>query len=266
MNNVLLKYPGSKWRLAEWIITQMPPHKVYVEPFFGSGAVYFTKNASYIETINDIDGEVVNFFKVLREHPAELASLINLTPYSREEYYCSYYDLNNITDLERARRFAVKCWQSYGASQHRNNGFRTGIAPTAPQVAKIWNRVPQEILKVAKRLKNAQIENRPALEIIEKYNSPDTLIYLDPPYMHETRKFTKHYRNEMSDFDHEQLLQLLLKSKSKIILSGYDNELYNKTLKGWKKITKQTTCENSDSRTEVLWLNYETSPMFDYFN
>jgi DNA adenine methylase len=266
MNDVILKYAGSKWRLAEWIIKQIPPHKVYVELFFGSGSVFFTKTPSHIETINDINGDVVNYFKVIRNNSEELSRLINLTPWAREEYSNSYERNNNDTEVERARKFAINCWMSYGASQHKYNGFRTGVSPTAPQVTKIWNKVPKVILQSVIRLKDAQIENRPALDIIKKYNNPDTLIYLDPPYLHESRKFTKHYKYEMTDFDHKELLQLILKSKSKIILSGYDNELYNNQLKDWVKLTKQARCETGDKRTEVLWLNFDVSPMFKYFD
>lgn len=119
----VLKYPGAKWKLASWIIGHMPQHTAYLEPFFGSGAVFFNKPASKVETINDIDGQVINFFRQLREHPAELTRLLELTPWSRGEYFLSWEKPTGIP-LEDARRFMVKCWQAFGARLDYRSGWR----------------------------------------------------------------------------------------------------------------------------------------------
>lgn len=250
----VLKYPGAKWRIAKWIIDFMPKHKVYLEPFFGSGAVFFNKEPAHIETINDIDGDVVNFFKICQERTEEFAELLELTPWSRQEYYEAY--LPSEDDLERARRFAIRCYQAFGAGQLRQNGWKHGVSPTAPNPAKIWNRLPEQIRFVGPRLIRTQIENRPALELITIYNNPDTLLYVDPPYLPETRSKTKQYKNEMTEGEHVELLKTLKASKSNVILSGYDSGLYNDFLKGWQKAEKKTTCENGKPRTEVIWINY----------
>jgi DNA adenine methylase len=158
--------------------------------------------------------------------------------------------------VERARRFAVKTAMSYGGSAKYRNGFRTGISPASPNPAGIWGRYPDTIRLAAARLKGAQIENKPAEELIAAYNNPDTLIYCDPPYLLGTRK--KHlYKNEMTDQEHESLLYALKGSRSKVVVSGYDSALYNGVLKGWDKFTLKTICEQGKPRTECLWLNYD---------
>ena len=222
----ILKYPGAKNRLTPWICEYIPKHDVYVEPFAGSLAVFFNKQRSHIETVNDIDEEIVNFFRILRDRSDELERAIEFTPFSRSEYKAAYepsYD-----DLERARRFAVKC----------------------------WSELP-EIMKLAtERLKGVQIENLPALELIKRYDTEDVFIYADPPYLHGTRK-NYLYKHEMKYADHEKLLNVLVKHPGKILLSGYDNDMYNDVLQGWNKVQKNTRAEGGRARTETLWMNYE---------
>ena len=251
--NAILKYPGSKWRIANWIISHFPPHKVYLEPFFGSGACFFNKSPAYIETINDLDGDIVNLFNICREHPQELARLINLTPFSRDEFLNCYERSDN--PIEQARRTLVRYHQSFGTSNSSKKSWRNVQAYGGPRCATMWNCLPQIICDIADRLKEAQIENTDALTLIERYNDKDTLIYCDPPYLKELRKKNM-YAVEMSDKKHIQLLDLLKKSESKIILSGYDNELYDEELKGWFTAEKQTTAQMGLHRVEKLWMNF----------
>lgn len=139
----VLKYAGAKWRLAGWITEQLPPHEIYLEPFFGSGAVFFRKSAARLETINDVDGNVVNLFRVLREKPEQLAALIECTPWARDEYYASYEQTGN--DVEDARRFLVRCWQAFGTMTAARTGWRhsaTGRSPVMPQQ---WNSLPERL-------------------------------------------------------------------------------------------------------------------------
>lgn len=249
----ILKYPGAKWNLASWIISHMPPHESYLEPYFGSGAVFFNKEPARIETINDLDGEIVNFFSVCREHPEELARAINLTPWAREELKES----QKVADdpVERARRTAVGCYMTFG-SRRCSKSFRHSTGKYkhyGPDNAKLWGKLPETIIQVAQRLKNAQIENRPAIDLIKSFDGPEVLVYLDPPYMKDTR--TLHgdqYHFEMSDQEHEELLKTIIIFTGKVIISGYDHEMYNDYLKGWDMRSIKSQIERGGTRTEIL--------------
>ncbi len=254
--NAVLKYPGAKNKIASWIIKHFPRHDVYVEPFFGSGAVFFQKDAAYNEIINDIDDDVYNFFKVLRENPEELIKQIMYTPYSRTEYQEAYGQCETISDLEKARRFAVKCWLGFGCGNRYKNGYRRGLMPSSPNPAKAFCGLPDTLQKAVMRLKNAQIEHMDAIDLIEDLKGRETLIYIDPPYLLDTRKKYL-YNHELEDKEHIRLLETIKKSDCSIVISGYDNELYNSHLNGWTKYYKSTTAECSVRRTETLWLNFD---------
>lgn len=251
----LLKYPGAKNRLAPWIIKHIPPHKVYCEPFLGSAAVFLNKEPAYNEILNDLDDDVYNFFKAVREYPEKFCRLIDVTPYSRTEYSAAYID-EPVSDLERARRFAVKCWQGFGCGNKYKNGYRRGIGDTSPNPAKSWSQLPETIMLAAERLKNAQIEHKDALELISDLYGKDTFIYIDPPYMKETRKKKNQYNYEMADEQHMKLLKIAKESSCKIMISAYENEIYDEQLKGWRKEHKSTTAECSRRRVETLYINY----------
>lgn len=254
----VLKWTGSKWRMANKIILLMPEHKCYIEPYFGSGAVFFKKDKNCNnEIINDLDGNVVNLFKVIRDNPDELAKAINLTPYAREEY--SNIDLNIDEGVEKARRFLVRSNMARGGVQHYKPGWRTAGPKESitknRRVVNEWNRLPENILAAAQRLKDAEIENLDAIKLIEKYNDKNCLIYIDPPYLLETRS-NKYYNNEITELEHIELLKTINESKSKIILSGYDSELYKQHLKDWYKYEVESRTESKDIKVECLWLNY----------
>lgn len=251
--NAILKYPGGKWRIADWIISQFPAHKVYCEPFFGSGGVFFNKSPSAYETINDIDGNIVNLFKVCRERPAELAAALALTPWAREEYKNCYEITGD--DVERARRTVVRFHQSYGTSNSSLSSWRNVQTAGGPKVTAQWQELPQIVFNVCERLKGAQIENIDAFTLIERYNNYETLLYIDPPYLHSIRKRNL-YKYEMQDSRHVELLELLKASKSKICLSAYDNELYNDMLECWYSVEKKTQAQGGRMRIEKLYMNY----------
>ena len=252
----LLKYPGAKNRLASWIVSHIPPHKVYCEPFLGSGAVFLNKEPAYNEILNDIDDDIYNFFKVARENPEELCRLIEATPYSRTEYTTVYVESKDeALSIERARRFAVKCWQGFGCGNKYKNGYRRGIGATSPNPAKAWARLPETIQLAADRLKNAQIEHKDALELISDLKGENTFIYIDPPYLQETRKKYL-YNYEMTDEQHADLLHIAKESSCNIMISAYENEIYNNTLVDWRKEHKSTTSECSRRRVETLYMNY----------
>lgn len=254
----VLKYPGAKSRLADWIISNIPKHDVYVEPFAGSLAVLLNKSRCHIETVNDLDGEVVNFFRILRDKPEELKKLIELTPYGREEYDLSYQESRN--DVERARRFCVRCWQGFGCANLYHNGFKSGQQTTSPNPARAWAELPNTMIQAAERLKGVQIENLPAIELLKRYDTKDVFIYADPPYMHSTRKKYL-YKHEMIDAEHIELLEALVNHPGQVMISGYDNELYNSYLKDWRRVSKDTLAEGGLKRTEILWMNYSDNQL-----
>lgn len=228
----VLKYPGAKNRIAPWICGYMPKHDVYLEPFAGSLSVLFNKERCHIETVNDLDGEIVNFFKVLRDDKDNLIKAIRLTPFSRQEYIESYSQTSD--PVEKARRFAVKCWMGFGCGNLYRNGFKSGQQTHSPNPAKLWAGLSETMELAAERLREVQIECLPAVELIKRYDTPDVFIYADPPYLHGTRK-NYLYRYEMTDNEHAELLKLLISHPGKVLLSGYENEMYNYYLSGWKK-------------------------------
>ncbi len=255
----VLKYPGSKWGLAGWICERIPPHRVYVEPYFGSGAVFFRKPASRLELLNDLDGEVVNLFRVIRERPAELAAVVELTPWAREELAESigFRDAGNLDEVERARRLLVWTWQQIGrrTDSEAVNGWRwTRDACSNPVLA--WKGLPDRIAAAAARLKDAQIECRPALDVIRDYAAGDVLIYADPPYVRSTRR-RKMYRHEMADQDHAQMLSALITHPGPVLLSGYEHALYADLLgeAGWIEERVRGFSDGGNGRLEVLWAN-----------
>jgi len=246
----------------------MPPHESYLEPFFGSGSVFFNKKRARIETVNDLDNEIVHFFKICRNRPDDLADALRLTPWAREEREAAY-DIEPAGDcVERARRFAIRCWMTFGASPRKSNGWRHTTAKETdggPDNPKLWARMPRCVRDASARLLEAQIENRPAIEVIERHNGERVLIYADPPYLKSTR--TMHgdaYHHEMTDTDHLELLSVLMKHKGMVILSGYDSGLYNETLQGWHKESTNTTAEGAAKRVECLWINPAVAERLDW--
>jgi DNA adenine methylase len=249
----VLHYPGAKWNLAKWIIDHLPPHESYLEPFFGSGAIFFNKQPSHVETINDLNSRVVNFFSVLRDNPTELIRLIELTPWSREEYQKSYEVDGD--SLEDARRFLIRTWQAFGGVLSSKVGWRNDVqGRQGTSCAKVWRNMPERMIEVSKRLVDAQIENLPALEVIERFKYKDVLIYADPPYPLSTRA-GKMYTHEMTDDDHINLLDVLDQHPGPVILSGYACDLYDQRLKHWSRKTTKAIAEGGRERVEVIWVN-----------
>lgn len=259
----LFRYPGSKFGIANWIISHFPEgyeKMVYVEPFAGSAAVFFNKNPGTVETINDLYSDIVNLYQILREKPDELKRLLSLTPYSREEYDLSFEPCEDA--IEKARRFMVRTTQAIGAKLDGKCGWRNHKLVRISGTACKWNGITDTIDIAAARLKGnttnlVQIEHTDAFKLIERYNSSNVLMYLDPPYLKQTRKSGRLYQYEMDIEQHIHLLNLVKKSKAKIVLSGYPSELYNTQLKGWYKETTKSQITSGDIAQEVIWLNYE---------
>ena len=228
--------------------------------FFGSGAVFFTKERSFVETINDIDNDVVNLFRVARDHPEGLARAVTLTPWSRTEYLMSY-DVVACDDIERARRFLVRMWQGIGSKSSSRTGWRKNVKGVNGSASRFHISLPNCIMDVCARMKHSegnfivQIENKDALELISRHNTSDTLIYADPPYMRETRSGAI-YKHEFVDDDHRRLLDALLAHKGPLVLSGYNNVLYDDLLDGWRRYDIPCRTEFAGVKIESLWCNY----------
>jgi len=265
MNNII-KYPGQKRTIARWIISHFPSDyqtMTYLEPFFGSGSVFFFKARSNIETINDLDSDVFNLFLQIRENPEKLVSKLESTPWSREDYMLAHKDCGD--SIEKARRFLVRSWFSIGSGARgvKGSGMRFSIKSVTGGFSSFYEKLPHTIHKATLRLKHipghiVQIENTDALKLMDKYNRDNVLMYLDPPYLLQTRAKRKQYRHEMNDEAHIALLEKAVSSKAKIIISGYNNDLYQKYLKGWNVDTTIVFDESGNKRTEYLWYNYDT--------
>lgn len=248
----------------------MPPHKSYLEPFFGSGAVFFNKRPSRIETINDLDGEIVNLFRCVREWPEELACAVALTPYSREEYeraWSRFKAGGKACGIEDARLTLVRYWQSHGSTSVYKGGWKNDRAGREYAYdVRYWRNLPGWVLDAAERLKDAQIEQAPAVELIRRFKHPDVLIYADPPYVVSTRKGKQYVVDMVEDRQHIELLEALKEHPGPVILSGYENELYEKHLQGWMKLHKKALAEGGAARTETVWLNYEPQIEMEMMN
>jgi DNA adenine methylase len=252
----LFKYTGSKWDIAPWIISHFPEHRIYVEPYCGSASVLLQKERSHLEILNDLSGSIVNLFRVIRERADELAAVVEMTPWSEEEYQLVEKSYTDGDELEQARRFLVRSWQAHGGTMYqvsgwKHNGLKGNVYPS-----KLWTKLPDRILAVVERLRGVEIRNREALEIIKYYDHPDVLLFLDPPYVLGTRN-RKYYLHEMTDSEHIEMLELLNKHSGAIVLSGYDHPIYSERLKHWHKETIQTAGEHGKRHTEVLWMNFE---------
>lgn len=255
----IIKYPGSKWRIAKWIINFFPEHHSYLEPFFGSGAVLFTKSRSNIETVNDLNGDVVNLFEWIKRDPERLAREIYFTPYARDVYEAAYSRQYDETDkFQRAVDFYVRMMMGRGfRCTGEKVGWKNDVQGREKSyAANQWCNAPEVILEASDRLRGVQIENRPALELIRRFNYPNVLIYADPPYMLSTRH-GKQYAAEMTDADHVELLETLLKHKGPVLVSGYRHPLYDDMLRGWHCETTTSADQKARVREECLWMNFE---------
>jgi nitrogenase moFe cofactor biosynthesis protein nifE len=260
----ILRYPGSKWNLADKISQLLPEHKTYLEPYFGSGAVLFTKSPSAIETVNDLNDDVVNLFRVIQQEPEALAEKIYLTPYSRK-IYDEAWKIRPKIGIDKALNFVIRSVMSHGFRVIEKSGWKMDVNGRERAYAvKHWNDLPKLIQEMTLRLKQVQIECRPAIELIEKYSREDVCMYVDPPYVLSTRT-RKQYSVEMEDKDHEELLDVLNNSDAKILLSGYDSDLYNKRLTNWERIEFSATAEKGLPRTEILWVNFSPKKQLELF-
>lgn len=271
-----LRYHGGKWRLAPWIISQFPAHRVYVEPYGGGGSVLLRKPRCYAEVYNDLDGDIVNFFRVLRDDGERLREKLELTPFAREEFVLSYEPTDD--SLERARRTVVRSFMGFGSAActqvsatkpgagfkpdtgYRANSNRSGTTP-----AHDWAHYPECLPFLIQRLSGVVIENRNAIEVMRQQDSPVALHYVDPPYVHSTRglkqwRTPQSYRHEMSDDDHREMAECLRSLKGMVVLSGYRCPLYDELFEGWRRIDRDAHADGARDRVESLWFNSAAEP------
>jgi len=257
---------GGKFSHLEWLLPLLPECHHYCEPFGGSAAVLLNRSPSPVETYNDVDGEVCNFFRVLREHKEALVEAIGLTPFSREEFAIACKLDVSLPPLERARRFYIRARQvRTGLAQTASIGRWANCKNTSRQgmsgVISRWLGGVQMLPEIAERLLRVQIENRPAIDVIKLYDSQETLFYCDPPYVHTTRGDSKAYGYEMTDDEHKKLADTLNTVKGKVALSNYDCALMNQLYPApkWRKFDapERTIHSTKGKRAEVLWTNYD---------
>lgn len=251
-----VRYLGGKWALAPWIIGFFPPHAHYVEPFCGGASMLFRKHASEIETINDLDEEVVNFFRMLRERPRELLRAVALTPYARRELVIACGPLAD-DPVERARRFLVRSRMAYGSRQRHNTGWRyiTHSHGRGPRLAREWAD-PRGLEFAVKRLRQVQIECDDAIAVIRRYDTPKTLFYVDPPYVLSSRSETRQmYMHEMTDDQHRELADLLNGVRGMVVLSGYRSALYDDLYAGWPRFDRVVPNNGNSTSVECVWVS-----------
>lgn len=262
----VIRYHGGKWRLAPWIISHFPPHRVYVEPFGGAGSVLLRKPRAKGEVYNDLWGRVVDVFRVLRdpEMAADLARRLTLTPFAREEFAAASPGAFETDDIiERARLTIIRAYFGHGSNsidETQSTGFRSNSMRSNTTPAVEWANYPLQITRFAERLRGVIIENRLAAEVMRGFDAADTLHYVDPPYVHATRTNgnkhdVKQYRYEMTDEDHAALGALLTSLRGMVIVSGYPHPLYDEMFAGWKRREIKALADGALERTEVLWIN-----------
>lgn len=274
----VLRYFGGKWRLAPWILQHFPPHRCYVEPYGGAASVLLQKSRAYAEVYNDLDGEVVNVFRVLRDpvSAAELQRRLALTPYARAVFEEAYQPFEDDDPIGMAWRTITKSFMGFGSNAiqvctPRGRGFRTCISTARPPTgfrcdsnrsgstpAADWRNYIRVLPLFVERMQGVVIECRAALEVIDTFDRSDALHYIDPPYPHSTRQNVRKdiYRFEMTDDDHRELARALHAAEGAVVLSGYPCALYDEELYAdWTRVERRARADRQRAATEVLWLN-----------
>lgn len=273
----VLRWHGGKWKLAPWIISHFPAHRVYVEPFGGAASVLLRKERAYAEVYNDLDHDVVNLFRVLQTPPSaqRLREILHLTPFARAEFEIAWDAIDD--PVERARRLIIRAFMGFGSNAHnsmnrghRSTGFRANSSRSGTTPAMDWMNYPDCLDGVIDRFRGIVIENRDALHVMRAHDAATTLHYVDPPYLPETRSPAgksdgKHrmYRHEMTDAQHVDLLAGLQQLEGMVILSGYSAPMYEDALKDWRRVEIMAHADGARERTEVIWINGSCAAAID---
>lgn len=260
----MLRYHGGKWMLAPWIISFICQHRAYIDIFGGGGSVLIRKERSFAEVYNDTWDTVVNVFRVMRDPilSKQLEECLRLTPYSRTEFDATgEIDIAEIKDpVEKARRALIRSFMGFGSAStnaKHSTGFRSNSDLSGTTPAHDWQNYPDNVKMFCERLQGVVIENRDYKKVLEQHDKPKNFIYADPPYVHETRNMKRgnaYYAFELTDDDHVEMCERFIKCDSMVMISGYDNEIYQHHLKDWTKVTKETFADGASPRVECLWL------------
>ena len=261
-----LRWHGGKWLLAPWIIDHLPAHRVYVESYGGAASVMLRKPRAYAEIYNDLDAQVVRFFRVIQNQRklARLNRLLRVTPFARAEFELAY-ELSG-DEVEEARRLVVRSFMGFGSDGHnraQKTGFRANSNRSGSTPAHDWQNYPDNLAALAERMMGVIIEQRPAIDVMLQHDGADTLHYVDPPYLPETRSTASRrgggqyhaYAHELSNDDHDTLLLALHGLQGMVVLSGYQSEKYEGALGNWRRIERVAFADGARARTEILWLN-----------
>jgi len=260
-----LRYHGGKFRLAPWILRFFPPHNVYVEPYGGAASVLLLKPRVGAECYNDLDGQIVNIFRQLRDPIAalELQRRVALTPFARDEFDWSYEPA--VDEMDAAHKLIVRSFMGHGsdsATRGCRTGFRSKLTDGRVLPAYEWATWSETIPAFTRRLAGVLIENRDAIEVIGRMDHANALMFIDPPYVHSTRSAitgrsakTHGYRHEMNDVEHRTLAATLHAVKGMVVLSGYPSALYDELYATWERFERKAMADSAKARTEVVWLN-----------
>ncbi|MCB4365442.1 DNA adenine methylase [Hydrogenophaga taeniospiralis] len=258
MARPVVRYHGGKWKLAPWIVSNLPPHRLYVEPFGGGASVLLRKPRSYAEVYNDLDGEIVNLFRMVRDKGELLAQACELTPFARSEFEGAYDPAGD--PIEQARRTLVRAYMGFGSAgaSGQSTGFRANSSRSGTTPAHDWMNYPDHLRNNVQRLRGVVIENRNAITVMQTHDSDQTLHYVDPPYVHSTRNLRTRapaYKHELSNADHETLASALKELQGMVVVSGYRCDLYDHLFNGWQRIDQAAHADGAKDRIESLWLS-----------
>lgn len=253
-----LRYFGGKWAIAPWVLAHLPAHRIYVEPFGGAASVLLRKPRSKIEVYNDLDEEISGIFMVLQD-PVQCAALVRRlkrTPYSRAQFELAFK--SNADPVIRAQRAIVRAYQSFhheSLFNPKKTTFADARHRSGSAKSHEWVSYPRGLGAIHRRLQGVVIERRDALAVIKAQDTPDTLFFVDPPYLPATRS-SSGYRHELDTAQHVALLETLKTVKGMVVLSGYPSALYDQALAGWQRVERQHSAAGSDRpRTEVMWIS-----------
>ena len=252
----VLRWHGGKWKLAPWIISHFPKHRIYVEPFGGAASVLLSKPRTKGEVYNDLDECVVGLFRVLQD-PSQAESLIGRlrhTPFARAEFERARYP--SADPVDQAWALIVRCFMGYGTNAHaKSTGFRSNSMRSNTTPAVEWTNYPDALTAIAARFMGVVIERRDAKAVMAGFDDVDCLHYVDPPYLADTRDRGSDYAFELTTSDHVDLLKFVQTLCGMVVLSGYPSPLYDETLPDWTRIEIPALADGARPRTEVLWLN-----------
>lgn len=270
MTRPALRYHGGKWRLAPWVISNFPPHRVYVEPFGGAASILLRKDRAYSEVYNDRWSRVVDVFAVLRDpiQAAELRRRLELTPFARSEFEAADEKAHEAEPdvIERARMTIIRSFMGHGSESTRadsSTGFRSNSNRSHTTPAHDWANWPAVVPAFVERLRGVVIENQDAALVMRRHDGPDTLHYCDPPYPHSTRTLRHGYAFEMTDDEHRELAAVVGALRGMVLVSGYDCDLYRDLYADWHRIETATLADGARPRTEVIWMNRAAATALD---